>query len=924
MKRYALITLALMTAGMLLCIGVQPAAAVKLSMTPSAQTVTLGSPASLDVWADLEGALMGGYAFDLTYNNVILSMGSVQFAGALGSSVSVDDGSVPGALFLAETSLEPPDSLIPILAGPGPIRLLTLAFNTVGAGSTTLDFANVMLSDAFGNELGFSSEGATITAESTRTPVPEPSTFLLIGAGFIGLTLWRLVMRRFGVFLLSLFLFLSLAGAGGQAVAALLCDANGDGTVDKQDITLIMAMRNVPVTGTNAHLNLNGDGYVNILDSRICALRCTYSGCVSNSPPVANAGQDQTAVVGSAVTLNGGASSDPNGDAITYGWSFVSRPPASTATLSDIAAVNPSFTVDRPGDYVVQLIVNDGRADSAADTVTVSTLNSKPVANAGSDKTAYVTQTVELDGSLSSDVDGDPLSYAWSLTTLPPGSVASLADPAAVKTTIVVDKPGTYEATLVVGDGTAVSSPDPVIVSTMNSRPVANPAVTNLPIVVGKTVQLDGSGSSDVDGNSLTYRWSLTTVPLGSGAALSSATAVNPMFTADRPGSYVAQLIVNDATVDSYPRTVTVTTDNSKPTANPGLPQTVHQGSMVDLSGAASSDPDGEPLSYNWSFTSVPTGSTTMLVNPTSVNPAFLADKEGDYVVQLIVNDTALNSDPATVTITTRNSRPVANAGRDQNLYSGSSVTLDGSGSSDADSDPLTFVWSLTTRPDGSSATLSSTTAVNPEFTADLPGVYVVQLIAQDGFVNSDPDTVTITATLLDTVAPVVTITSVTPSVSPTNQTTMVLTWTVSEGTEVVTLDGVVIPQRSGDMLSGLTNGPHTLEVTATDVAGNSGIASYSWSVDTVPPEATYIAVTTTSVTATISWTTNEAATTKLNWGIGSDTSRTVPEDNVFVTSHSIKLTGLPSNTTFSYIVGGRDRAGNDFASPKLTSKTKY
>jgi hypothetical protein len=169
-----------------------------------------------------------------------------------------------------------------------------------------------------------------------------------------------------------------------------------------------------------------------------------------------------------------------------------------------------------------------------------------------------------------------------------------------------------------------------------------------------------------------------------------------------------------------------------------------------------------------------------------------------------------------------------------------------------------------------------------------------------------------------------VTITSAMPSWSPTNQTSMVLTWTVSEGTEVVTLDGNIVQLRSGEIISGLTHGPHTVQVTATDAAGNSGTASYSWGVDTVPPTVTSYSTGTTSQTATITWTTSEAATTKLNWGINTDTSRLVPEDNVFVTSHSIKLIGLTNNTTYSYIVGGRDQAGNYFAHTKLTFKTKY
>ena len=90
------------------------------------------------------------------------------------------------------------------------------------------------------------------------------------------------------------------------------------------------------------------------------------------------------------------------------------------------------------------------------------------------------------------------------------------------------------------------------------------------------------------------------------------------------------------------------------------------------------------------------------------------------------------------------NALPGADAGSDQNTTTGSLVTLDGSGSSDGDL--LTFAWSFVSVPAGSTAVLSDSTVVNPSFVADQPGTYIVQLIVNDGLVDSAPDTVTITA----------------------------------------------------------------------------------------------------------------------------------------------------------------------------------
>ena len=273
--------------------------------------------------------------------------------------------------------------------------------------------------------------------------------------------------------------------------------------------------------------------------------------------------------------------------------------------MSNPLAVAPTFTVDRPGSYAVQLIVNDGTVDSDPDSVTISTVNSPPVANAGSDGSAVVGQTVTLDGSGSADVDGDALTYRWALTSVPAGSAAALSNPAAVMPSFVVDRAGSYVAQLIVNDGTVDSAPDTVTISTTNSKPTAN-AGPDQTAAVGATVTLDGSGSLDVDGDALSFRWSFTARPAGSTATLSDPFAVSPTFTVDRPGSYALQLIVNDGTVDSDPDTVAISTINSPPVANAGADRSAVVGATVTLDGSGSADVDGDALTYRWALTSVP------------------------------------------------------------------------------------------------------------------------------------------------------------------------------------------------------------------------------------------------------------------------------------------------------------------------------
>lgn len=101
------------------------------------------------------------------------------------------------------------------------------------------------------------------------------------------------------------------------------------------------------------------------------------SGGTTNTVPIALAGSDKNVMTGSQVSLDGSNSSDADGDNLTYNWFFSSVPSGSTALLTNAATVSPNFTPDLDGDYIASLIVNDGKANSTADSVTIS--SSTPV-----------------------------------------------------------------------------------------------------------------------------------------------------------------------------------------------------------------------------------------------------------------------------------------------------------------------------------------------------------------------------------------------------------------------------------------------------------------------------------------------------------------------------------------------------------------
>jgi K319L-like, PKD domain len=477
------------------------------------------------------------------------------------------------------------------------------------------------------------------------------------------------------------------------------------------------------------------------------------SGININNPPIADAGLNQNITTESQVMLNGSNSRDANGDLLSYSWSFSSKPATSQSAIVNSTLVNTSFTADVDGSYVVSLIVNDGKVNSAVDNVLIisSSINSMPVANAGVDQNVSMGSLVNLDGSNSSDANGDVLTYSWSLDSIPAGSNAALNNNVLPNPNFTADLEGAYRLTLIVNDGQLNSIADiiNIISTTANTPPVAN-AGNNQSVTTGNTVNLNGSNSSDANGDILSYNWMMVSRPGGSNAALDNNVIVNPSFTADLDGSYSLSLVVNDGTVNSVADNVLIssTTANSAPVANAGVNQNVITGATVNLSGSNSSDADGDPLTYSWSFTSMPGGSGATLNNSSIVNPSFTADINGSYILSLTVNDGQVNStaDNMTVSSTTTNSAPVANAGTDQNVTTGNLVTLNGSNSSDANGDALTYNWSLVSTPGSSTATLNDNTLVSPSFTADLDGSYTLSLTVNDGQINSAADNVLISS----------------------------------------------------------------------------------------------------------------------------------------------------------------------------------
>jgi hypothetical protein len=436
-----------------------------------------------------------------------------------------------------------------------------------------------------------------------------------------------------------------------------------------------------------------------------------------NVPPVANAGDNQTASEGTTVTLTG-SGTDSDGTIISYAWTQIAGPAvtlagANTAIVSFTA---PQVTAETVLTFRLTVADDNGAPASATVNVAVQNVNQLPAANAGAAQTVNEGAAVTLNGS-GTDADGTIVSYAWLQTAGPVATLsgANTASAAFTAPAVTADTVLTFQLTVTDNDGGMANATVDVTAKNINQLPTANAGAAQT-VDENTAVSLPGSGT-DPDGTIASYAWTQTVGPAASlsGANTATATFTAPAVTTDTP--LVFQLTVTDndggtanATVD-----VTVKNVNQLPTANAGAAQTVDENTAVSLSGSGT-DSDGMIASYAWTQTAGPavTLSSANTASAGFTAPNVAADTVLTFQLTVTDNDGGTSSTTTTVTVRNVNVPPTANAGANQTVNEAVAVNLSGLGT-DTDGTIASYAWIQTAGP---AVTLSGANTATANFTA--------------------------------------------------------------------------------------------------------------------------------------------------------------------------------------------------------------
>lgn len=459
----------------------------------------------------------------------------------------------------------------------------------------------------------------------------------------------------------------------------------------------------------------------------------------ANRAPIANAGEDFSVSLGDVVTLDGSASSDPDGDSLSYTWKLLNGP---DADISFINSVAPTFTPQKAGEYEISLTVSDGKAASDQDTVVVSVVkpNTAPFAIISGQLSGIQGLPISLTGEQSGDADGDNLAYKWSFLSVPEGSsMGSNSLTQDKQTSFVPDAAGSYTLQLIVNDGNLDSLPVKEEIKVDPNIPPSVTAVINIAFPLGGEAYIY-SDVFDPDSSDFSYSWEITSAPEGSD--LIGFTYNKPYLTyvPDLPGEYTARVTVNDGVSSvTSDEVVAEIKDVEYGYSLGGVTQyygKINQSILIDFS--TSNSPEGKKLEYSWVLRSGPSGSrpslTKSIIN--SAETKFSGDKPGTYRIDVTLknNDNFQLTKPYYITLYNEQTNliPTASSKNHHVISLGEDITLDGRSSFDFEGDILSYQWAIVYQPPGSALQIENSNEITQSFQPQVPGFYNIHLRVKD------------------------------------------------------------------------------------------------------------------------------------------------------------------------------------------------
>jgi parallel beta-helix repeat protein len=462
---------------------------------------------------------------------------------------------------------------------------------------------------------------------------------------------------------------------------------------------------------------------------------------VDITPPIADAGMDNSTDEASQISFDGTASYD-NVGVTGYAWDMDTSDGLDWIT-PDHTGSNPLHEYQMPGIYVVTLNVTDAEGNWALDTLTVI-VNDKtpPIADAGLDDSINEDFPYTFDGSGSSDNVGI-VTYAWDIDDSD-GVDWSSPDKTGVGPSHTYFDPGVYIVTLNVTDAAGHWSTDTVIITVLDiTSPIAyagpDDSVNN-----NTAYNFNGTLSSDNSGSIAYYNWSF-----GDGF-YSNGTDPEPVHTYTQPGTYIVTLIVTDDAGNSDSDTMSIKVlDISNPMADAGSDDTINEDAPYQFNGSNSDDNVGI-VNYAWDIDDGDgiDWSNPDYSGPTLWDPVHTYTLPGLYTVTLNVSDGDGNWDIDTMQITVLDiTLPYANAGLPATINEDTPHLFDGSSSFDPEGG--TIAWYNWSFGDG-----SFLNGINPQpsHTYIEPGIYAVILNVTDSVGNWNISIIAIT--VLDVTPP--------------------------------------------------------------------------------------------------------------------------------------------------------------------------